>query len=137
MLGSAVTLVIVVIYYLLRRVLSFKEITDCIPEGFKSMVPAILILTFAWTLKSMTGALGSDVFVEGFVQGFADNSALMSLIPAIAAVVTFFLTEDMTQPMQMTDKWTLLMAVYLVANVIMAIIAHKTKDEDDQNNQNA
>ena len=62
---------------------------------------------------------------------------LLSLIPAIAAVVTFFLTEDMTQPMQMTDKWTLLMAVYLVANIIMAIIAHKTKDEDDQNNQNA
>ena len=62
---------------------------------------------------------------------------LLSLIPAIAAVVTFILTEDMTQQMQMTDKWTLLMAVYLVANIIMAIIAHKTKDEDDQNNQNA
>ena len=62
---------------------------------------------------------------------------LLSLIPAIAAVVTFLLTEDMTQPMQMTDKWTLLMAVYLVANVIMAVIAHKTKDEDNQNGQNA
>ena len=59
MLGSAVTLVITVIYYLCRRVLKFKEITDCIPEGFKSMVPAILILTFAWSLKAMTDSLGA------------------------------------------------------------------------------
>ena len=60
---------------------------------------------------------------------------LLSLIPAIAAVVTFILTEDMSQPMQMVDKWTLLMAVYLVVNVVMAVIAHKTKDEDDNNQQ--
>ena len=63
---------------------------------------------------------------------------LLSLIPAIAAVVTFLLTEDMSLPRVMTDKWTLLMVVSLVVNIILAIIAHKTKDEDStQNGQNA
>ena len=63
---------------------------------------------------------------------------LLSLIPAIAAVVTFLLTEDMSLPRVMTDKWTLLMVVYLVVNVILAVIAHKTKDEENkQNGQNA
>ena len=64
---------------------------------------------------------------------------LLSLIPAIASVIVFILTEDMTLPMQWVDKWTLLMAVILVVNVILAIIAHKTKDEDEnqQNAQNA
>ena len=87
MFGSVVALILTVIFYLCTRVLSFRECMNAIPEGFKSMVPAILILTFAWTLKSMTGALGSEAFVKGFVQGFADNSALMSLIPAIVFIV--------------------------------------------------
>ena len=60
---------------------------NALPEGFKSMVPAILILTFAWTLKSMTGSLGSDVFVENFVQSFADKEAIMNLLPAIVFVI--------------------------------------------------
>lgn len=48
--------------------LSFKDLTGCIPEGFKSMVPAILILTFAWSLKAMTDSLGAKLFVEQLVQ---------------------------------------------------------------------
>ena len=60
---------------------------NALPEGFKSMVPAILILTFAWTLKSMTGALGSDVFVETFVKSFADKEAIMNLLPAIVFLI--------------------------------------------------
>ena len=68
MLGAAVTLIITFIYYLCRRVLSFKALTECIPEGFKSMVPAILILTFAWSLKAMTDSLGAKLFVEQLVQ---------------------------------------------------------------------
>ncbi len=87
MFGSVVALILTVIFYLCTRVLSFRECMNAIPEGFKSMVPAILILTFAWTLKSMTGALGSEAFVEGFVQSFAHNRALMSLIPAIVFIV--------------------------------------------------
>ena len=58
-IGSAFALVITILLYVSRRVLGFKECMDCIPEGFKAMVPAIMILTFAWTLKSMTDSLGA------------------------------------------------------------------------------
>ena len=87
MYGSVVALVITIIFYLCTRVLNFKECMNALPEGFKSMVPAILILTFAWTLKSMTSSLGSDVFVETFVQSFADKEAIMNLLPAIVFVI--------------------------------------------------
>ena len=90
MLGSAVTLVITVIYYLLRRVLSFKEITDCIPEGFKSMVPAILILTFAWSLKAMTDSLGAKQYVEMLVKGSAGG--FKTFLPAIVFLIACFLS---------------------------------------------
>ncbi|MBQ8095123.1 MAG: Na+/H+ antiporter NhaC family protein [Clostridia bacterium] len=91
MLGSAVTLVITVIYYLCRRVISFKEITDCIPEGFKSMVPAILILTFAWSLKAMTDSLGAKEFVEEMVKLYAKGFSyfLPAIIFAIACLLSF------------------------------------------------
>ena len=52
MLGSFFALVVTVVFYALRKVLKFRESMECVPEGFKAMVPAILILTFAWTLKS-------------------------------------------------------------------------------------
>ena len=90
MLGSAVTLVITVIYYLCRRVLKFKEITDCIPEGFKSMVPAILILTFAWSLKAMTDSLGAKEYVENVVRGSAGS--FQSFLPAIIFLIACFLS---------------------------------------------
>ncbi len=90
MLGSAVTLVITVIYYLIRRVVPFKAMMECIPEGFKSMVPAILILTFAWSLKAMTDSLGAKEFVETMVkmraQGFAQ------FLPAIIFLIACFLS---------------------------------------------
>ena len=85
--GSVSALIVTVIFYLATRVLSFKECMNALPEGFKSMVPAILILTFAWTLKSMTSSLGSDVFVKNFVKGFADKEAIMNLLPAIVFLV--------------------------------------------------
>ena len=85
MLGSAATLVVTMVYYLLRRVLSFREIADCIPEGFKSMVPAILILTFAWSLKAMTDSLGAKEFVAGLVESSAGG--LRSFLPAIVFLI--------------------------------------------------
>ena len=85
MLGSAVTLVIVIGYYLIRRVLNFREITDCIPEGFKSMVPAILILVFAWSLKAMTDSLGAKQYVEMLVQNSADG--FQYFLPAIVFLI--------------------------------------------------
>lgn len=88
-LGSFFGLVITVILYQIRRVLSFKECMDCIPEGFRAMVPAILILTFAWTLKAMTDSLGADVYVAGLVESSA--GAFMNFLPAIIFVVGCFL----------------------------------------------
>ena len=90
MLGSAVTLIITFLYYLLRRVLPFKDMTACIPDGFKSMVPAILILTFAWSLKAMTDSLGAKQFVEALVKGSA--SGFHSFLPAIIFLIACFLS---------------------------------------------
>ena len=85
MLGSAVTLVIIVIYYLFRRVLSFREMMESIPVGFKGMVPAILILTFAWSLKAMTDSLGAKQFVEELVLESAGG--FKSFLPAIVFLI--------------------------------------------------
>ena len=90
--GSVVALIITVIFYLATRVLDFKECMNAIPEGFKSMVPAILILTFAWTLKAMTDSLGAAGYVAGLVENVADNHALMSLLPAFVFLIGVFLS---------------------------------------------
>ena len=89
-LGSACTLIIVVIYYLCRRILKFQDIMSCIPEGFKAMVPAILILVFAWTLKGMTDALGAKEYVEALVKGSASGFQIM--LPAIIFLIACFLS---------------------------------------------
>ena len=89
-LGSACTMIIVVIYYLIRRVLKFQDIMSCLPEGFKAMVPAILILIFAWTLKSMTDALGAKEYVEALVKGSASGFQIM--LPAIIFLIACFLS---------------------------------------------
>ena len=84
-LGSFFALVFTVILYLIRRVMSFKECMDCIPQGFKAMVPAILILTLAWTLKAMTDSLGAAEYVKVIMLSCADS--LLNLLPAIIFVV--------------------------------------------------
>ena len=84
-IGSAFALVITILLYVSRRVLGFKECMDWIPAGFKAMVPAIMILTFAWTLKSMTDSLGAAEFVAALIKGSA--SGIVNLLPAIIFVV--------------------------------------------------
>lgn len=84
-LGSFFGLVITIGLYLIRRVLTFKECMECIPEGFKAMVPAIMILTFAWTLKAMTDSLGAAAFVARGVNQFAGG--LMNFLPAIIFLI--------------------------------------------------
>lgn len=88
-IGSLFGLLITVLLYCVRRVLSFKECMDCIPEGFKAMVPAILILTFAWSLKAMTDSLGAAEYVEGIVRSASGN--LVNLLPAIIFVIACLL----------------------------------------------
>ena len=84
MIGSAFALVITILYYLIRRTMSFRDMMESIPEGFKAMVPAILILTFAWSLKGMTDSLGAKYFVRDFVRS---ASALQIFLPVIVFAV--------------------------------------------------
>ena len=83
--GAIIAIIIDLIYLLCRRVVTFKEAMECVPEGFKAMVPPILILTFAWTLSGLTGMLGADVFVAELMEGAA--AGLMNLLPAIIFLV--------------------------------------------------
>ena len=85
MLGSAFALVFTLVYYLIRRSMPFKEMMSCIPEGFKAMVPAIMILTFAWSLKAMTDSLGAKFFVRDFVRSSA--TGVQMLLPVIVFVI--------------------------------------------------
>ena len=88
-MGSFFGLLITIGLYQVRRVLKFSECMACIPEGFKSMVPAIMILSFAWTLKAMTDSLGADVYVATVVASSARS--LLNFLPAIIFVVGCFL----------------------------------------------
>lgn len=85
MLGSFFSFLITVLFYAYRKVLSFKDSMACVPEGFKAMVPAILILTFAWTLKSMTDSLGAKEYVAGLMESAAGG--LVTMLPAIIFIV--------------------------------------------------
>ncbi|MBO5397095.1 MAG: Na+/H+ antiporter NhaC family protein [Clostridia bacterium] len=84
-IGSAIAIVFTIVYLLIRRVISFKEAMASLPEGFKAMVPAILILTCAWTLKAMTDSLGAKIFISQLVEGSA--GALQAFLPAIIFVI--------------------------------------------------
>lgn len=84
-LGGAVTLVFTFIYFMLRDTLTFEEFTECIPEGFKSMIAPIMILTMAWTLSGMTNLLGADIYVADLVSGSA--SSLQGFLPVIIFLV--------------------------------------------------
>ncbi|MCR5149875.1 MAG: Na+/H+ antiporter NhaC family protein [Clostridiales bacterium] len=84
-LGSAVAIVFAVIYFTARRVIKFKDVMESFPEGFKSMVPAIMILACAWTLKTMTDSLGAKIFISRLVEGSAGS--LQMLLPAIIFLI--------------------------------------------------
>lgn len=84
-MGSAFGLVFAIIFYMIRRVVNFRDCMGCIPEGFKAMVPAIMILTFAWTLKAMTDSLGAAVFVEEAMRSVAGGVEV--ILPAIIFLV--------------------------------------------------
>ena len=83
--GSFIALIFTVIFFLIRRVISFKGLMDCIPEGFKAMVPPIMILTLAWTLKSMTDSLGAKIFISQLVEGSAGS--FMNFLPAVIFLI--------------------------------------------------
>ena len=84
-LGAFIALVITALLYLPRKVISFKEFADAFCDGFKAMVPAILILIFAWTLSGVTNQLGAKVFVAELVRGAAGG--LANFLPAIVFAI--------------------------------------------------
>ena len=88
-IGSFAALLLTIVIYQVRRVISFKDCMTCIPDGFKAMVPAILILTLAWTLKAMTDSLGAAKYVAGLVEGSAKG--FQNFLPAIIFVIAGFL----------------------------------------------
>lgn len=85
MLGSSFGLLFALIFYWVRKAMTFKQMMECIPEGFKAMVPAIMILTFAWSLKAMTDSLGATPFVEYFVDTYARS--VQFFLPAIVFAI--------------------------------------------------
>lgn len=85
-MGSLVALIITIVYYCVRRVLSFHDCMSCVPEGFKQMVSPILVLTLAWTLKNMTDSLGLADFVAAMVKRMPESA--MILIPAVLFVIS-------------------------------------------------
>jgi len=90
-LGALVALVVTVLYLLARRVVSFRTAMEAIPKGFKAMVPAIIILVFAWTLGGITrGMLGADIFVKEAVGQAA--GALQALLPAAIFLIAYGLS---------------------------------------------
>ena len=84
-LGSFFGLLITILLYMIRRVMKFSDCMACLPLGFKSMVPAILILTLAWSLKAMTDSLGAAAFVEAAMEQSAEG--LQNLLPSIIFLV--------------------------------------------------
>ncbi len=89
-LGSASALIITIIFYLLRGVITFSDAMNCLPEGFKQMVPAILILTFAWSLKAMTDHLGAAPYVAGVVESSA--AGFQAFLPCIIFIIAIGLS---------------------------------------------
>lgn len=83
--GSFIAVIFTVIFFICRRVISFKDCMACVPEGFKAMVPAIMILVCAWTLKSMTDSLGAKIFISQLVENTAGS--FQSFLPAIIFLI--------------------------------------------------
>ena len=84
-LGAFIALMVTFLLYIPRKVITFQEFTSALPEGFKSMVSAILILVFAWTLSGVTNQMGAKVFVAEFVRSAAGN--LANFLPAIVFAI--------------------------------------------------
>ena len=88
-LGSLIALILSMIFFMVRRSMKFTELMDCLPDGFKQMVPAILILCLAWTIGDVTKALGAPEFVADIVSGFGDS--LHNFLPAVVFIIAAFL----------------------------------------------
>ena len=83
--GAVITLLFTIIYMLCRRLLTFKKAMECVQKGFMAMMPAIIIVTLAVTLKTMSGALGAAEFIHDAMAGASTH--LYSMLPAVIFLV--------------------------------------------------
>lgn len=89
-MGAAYSVVFVALLYLPRKIVTPKEFVDSLVQGFINMVPATLILTFAWTLSGICGAAYLDA--GGFVAAVVNDYSLpLNLMPAIFFVIALLL----------------------------------------------
>ena len=114
----------------------------------------LMLLTVLASLLLLLGYLGKKKYAKEDEYGNALHDAngneiidytrnkkgfwrVASLIPAIAAVIAFALTENMRLPMVMTDRWTLLMVIIAVVQLIVAVLCKKKKEsEEDEDEAN-
>ncbi len=89
-IGSASALILTIVFYMIRNIITFESAMSCLPNGFKQMVPAILILTFAWSLKAMTDNLGASTYVAGLVEGSA--TGFQVFLPCIIFLIAIGLS---------------------------------------------
>lgn len=113
------------VYYMMRDVLTFQEFTECIPDGFKSMIAPIMILTLAWTLSGMTNLLGAKVFVADLVEHSAQG--MQGFLPMIIFLVAAFLafatgTSWGTFGILIPISVTILSANYMMMSVCVGAI---------------
>ena len=88
-MSSIVTLIFTLILYSARRIVKFKDFMACLPAGFRTMTGPMIILVMAWTLSSVTGLLGADVFIHDVIESSAGG--LQMLLPVIIFLVSVFL----------------------------------------------
>jgi Na+/H+ antiporter NhaC len=88
--ASLMTIIFCAFLYLPRKVMSFKDYMECIPTGSTLMVPFMIILVLAWTLKGMIGGLGADVFIDSMMQGARSAYALLPIFLFLVSVFVSF-----------------------------------------------
>ncbi len=121
-MGSIFALLLVIVYFLIRRTLSFHQMMESVVDGFKQMVPAIMILTFAWTLKSMTNLLEAGEFVSGLVANAMTIRVLLPVILFVVAIGLSFATG--------TSWGTFGILIPIVTNVFSADLAGAAETGD-------
>ena len=121
-MGSIFALLLVIVYFLIRRTLSFHQMMESVVDGFKQMVPAIMILTFAWTLKSMTNLLEAGEFVSGLVANAMTVRVLLPVILFVVAIGLSFATG--------TSWGTFGILIPIVTNVFSADLAGAAETGD-------
>ncbi len=90
-LGAVFALTFSIVFFITTKTLSFTECMNALPEGFKSMVPAILVLALAWTLKDVTDSLGASVYVASVVERVMVHEYLLNILPAFLFITGAFL----------------------------------------------